>query len=57
MAADGAAGLLGRDGSWGRQGAPPSDEMHIVCIMRETEDRTNNGKGKSLTPIDTDVTD
>ena len=36
MAADGAAGLLGRDGGWGRQGAPPSDEMHIVCIMRET---------------------
>jgi len=28
-----------------------------VCIMRETEDRTNNGKGKSLTPIDTDGTD
>jgi hypothetical protein len=31
--------------------------MRPVCIMLDLEDRTNNGKGKSLTPIDTDETD
>ena len=48
VAADGEAVLLGRGWLRGRQGAPPSDEMHIVCIMGDSEDRTNNGKGKRL---------